>query len=351
MIEHHAAIARTLAEQLGAAEAVLDALGAAYERWDGRAGRAISSGEEVPLAVADRAASPSSSRSRTASAASRPRRQLARERRGGQFDPALCRPASMREGEVILSGLDDVGTWDAVIAAEPALAVVLSGERVDAALLAIAELRRPQVALLPRPRARGGATSPPRPATRLGLADAESALLRRAGLVHDLGRLGISNAIWDKRGPLGAGRVGAGPAAAVHHRAHAAPVRGARAAGGDRRPAPRAARRLGLSARALRRRDLARRRACSPPPTPTRRCASRARTGRRARADEAAAELRADVKAGRLDAEAVEAVLGAAGHRVPRRREGPAGLTAARGRGAQAASRAACRTRRSPSGS
>ncbi len=33
-------------------------------------------------------------------------------------------------------------------------------------------------------------------------------------------------------------------------------------------------------------------------------------------------------KAGRLDADAVEAVLGAAGHRVSRRREGPAGLTA-----------------------
>ena len=29
--------------------------------------------------------------------------------------------------------------------------------------------------------------------------------LRRAGLVHDLGRLGVSNAIWDKPGPLGAG--------------------------------------------------------------------------------------------------------------------------------------------------
>jgi DNA-binding CsgD family transcriptional regulator len=45
-------------------------------------------------------------------------------------------------------------------------------------------------------------------------------------------------------------------------------------------------------------------------------------------AEHAAAELRADVKAGRLDAEAVEAVLSAAGHRVRRRREGPAGLTA-----------------------
>jgi DNA-binding NarL/FixJ family response regulator len=44
-------------------------------------------------------------------------------------------------------------------------------------------------------------------------------------------------------------------------------------------------------------------------------------------ADEAASELRAEVRAGRLDGDAAEAVLGAAGHRVPRRREGPAGLT------------------------
>jgi DNA-binding CsgD family transcriptional regulator len=46
------------------------------------------------------------------------------------------------------------------------------------------------------------------------------------------------------------------------------------------------------------------------------------------RPGDAARELRAEVKAGRLDGEAVESVLGAAGHRVARRREGPAGLTA-----------------------
>ena len=32
--------------------------------------------------------------------------------------------------------------------------------------------------------------------------EGEAAALRRAGLVHDFGRLGVSNAIWDKRGPL-----------------------------------------------------------------------------------------------------------------------------------------------------
>ena len=43
--------------------------------------------------------------------------------------------------------------------------------------------------------------------------------------------------------------------------------------------------------------------------------------------DEAARQLREDVSRGRHAADAVDAVLGAAGHRVPRRREGPAGLT------------------------
>jgi DNA-binding NarL/FixJ family response regulator len=52
----------------------------------------------------------------------------------------------------------------------------------------------------------------------------------------------------------------------------------------------------------------------------------RAHRGERT-ADDAAAQLRAEVAAGRLDAEAADAVLAAAGHRVRRRREGPAGLT------------------------
>src|SRR5207247_6204424 len=42
-------------------------------------------------------------------------------------------------------------------------------------------------------------------AGQLGLPDDDVRLLSRAGLAHDLGRLGISNAIWDKSGPLGPG--------------------------------------------------------------------------------------------------------------------------------------------------
>jgi len=43
--------------------------------------------------------------------------------------------------------------------------------------------------------------------------------------------------------------------------------------------------------------------------------------------DEAAAQMRAEVKAGRIDAEAMAAVLMAAGHRATRRQARPGGLT------------------------
>ena len=54
MIEHHATIARSMAEHLGLSEGVLEAVGAAYERWDGRGWPGELAGEDVPLAVLDR---------------------------------------------------------------------------------------------------------------------------------------------------------------------------------------------------------------------------------------------------------------------------------------------------------
>jgi HD-GYP domain-containing protein (c-di-GMP phosphodiesterase class II)/DNA-binding CsgD family transcriptional regulator len=39
-------------------------------------------------------------------------------------------------------------------------------------------------------------------ATRLGLGDEEATAVRRSGLLHDLGRVGVSNLVWDKPGPL-----------------------------------------------------------------------------------------------------------------------------------------------------
>ena len=83
---------------------------------------------------------------------------------------------------MILAGLEDVQTWDAVIDAEPSLAVVLSWERFDAALLAIAnfvDLKSPYSLGHSRAVADLAAAA----GAQLGLSEAEAAhaASRRAG--------------------------------------------------------------------------------------------------------------------------------------------------------------------------
>ena len=127
---------------------------------------------------------------------------LAERRGGSQFDPSLS--AALRaDPEGVLGGLDSTQTWDSVIDAEPSLRVTVAGDDFDRALLAIADfvdLKSPYTL----GHARAVADLAAETAIRLGLPEDEVIMLRRAALVHDLGRLGVSNAIWDKPGPLGA---------------------------------------------------------------------------------------------------------------------------------------------------
>jgi HD-GYP domain-containing protein (c-di-GMP phosphodiesterase class II) len=323
MISHHAGIARTLGEQLSLPGEVLDALGAGYERWDGRGWPGKLKGQAIPVAARIAQASEYvevANRSGGVAAV----KKLARAWRGRQFDPAVS-DLLVERGEALLSALDGVAVWDAVISAEPALAVVLSGEHLQAALVAIAnfvDLKSPFFL----GHGQAVADLAAEAAARRGLAPPEIQLLRQAGLVHGLGRLGISNAILDKRGPLGAGeweRVRLQPyltqrmlrqsdalapiaRIAVQHRERL---------DGSGYPSGLTGAAISREARILGAAD-AYQAMCEP--RPHRPPLS---------AEQAAAALRAEVKAGRYDAEAVEAVLGAAGHRVARRRDGPSGLT------------------------
>ncbi|HEV8297566.1 MAG TPA: HD domain-containing phosphohydrolase [Acidimicrobiales bacterium] len=202
MIAQHARLAKTLAEHLGLPQAVLDALSGSYERWDGRGWPGVLAGEDVPLAsriaqlaefveVAHRVGGIDAAVA------------IGERRAGTQFDPALV--AALRDGsQAILGDLDTIGTWDAVIQEEPSLTVMLSGAEFDAALAAIAsfvDLKSPYT--LGHSRAVAELASAA--GSMLGLPDDEVRTLYRAGLVHDFGRLGVSNSIWDKAGPLGSG--------------------------------------------------------------------------------------------------------------------------------------------------
>jgi len=324
MIARHAALARALAVQLGLSTAVQEAVGASYEQWDGRGWPGQLKGDDVPIAsrlaqfsefveVAHRIGGVEAAVA------------LATKRAGSQFDPSLS-AIMCTNADVILDGLDSARTWEAVIAAEPALGLSLYDEEFDAALLAVAnfvDLKSPYT--LGHARAVSSLTA--ESGSRFGLTADDVQTLRRAGMVHDLGRLGVSNAIWDKPGPLGDGeweRVRMHPYLTermLHQSVSLAPL-GAIAVqhrerlDGSGYPRGLVGRAISVNARILGAVD-AYQSMCEP--RPYRPAFS---------PKEAAAELRADVKAGRLDGDVVEAVLGAAGHRIARRREGPAGLTA-----------------------
>jgi HD-GYP domain-containing protein (c-di-GMP phosphodiesterase class II) len=250
---------------------------------------------------------------------------LARKRRGKQFDPhavdVLCAHA-----EEILGGLDAVPTWRAVIDAEPALAVQLTPAEFDAALLSVADfvdLKSPYMLGHSRAVAELVALS----AQTLELPEDETVTLRRAALVTGYGRLGVSNSIWDKAGPLGAGeweRVRMQPYLTERILSQSSALRPVSAVAvlyrerldGSGYPRGLSGGAISRSGRLLAAADAYQ---SMREPRPYRAALS---------ATEAAVQLRDEVRAGRLDGAAVDAVLTVAGHRVPRRREGPAGLTA-----------------------
>jgi HD-GYP domain-containing protein (c-di-GMP phosphodiesterase class II) len=319
----HCVVAGLFATRLGLGPEVRDGLQHVFERWDGKGAPAGIAGEEIALSarIAVIADIVESFRRLGGVAAAV---DVARHRAGGQFDPRLAEHVC-NNADALLGGLDETTGWDAAIAAEPVLAERMSAVELDAALVAIADfadLKSPYTT----GHSRGVAERAASAALRAGLGEPAVAELRRAGLLHDVGRLGVSNTIWDKPGELSEAemeRVRMHPyltqrmfsrsprlaalaeLAATHHER----------LDGSGYPRALAGGALSPEARILAAADAYQ--AMSEP-----------RPHRPARpADDAARQLREDVREGRLDAAAVDAVLGAAGHRVPRRREGPAGLT------------------------
>ena len=323
MIENHWLATNELASQLGLDAMVRRSLYQTFERWDGKGVPAEARGEEILMParlvnLADVVEVYHRSGGVDAAIA------VARERGGSQFDPGLV-DVFCKEAPRLFRDLDSLMTWPAVIDAEPALQIVLSDEELESALEAIADftdLKSPWTI----GHSRGVADLAFAAATIYGLSADDAKLLRRAGLVHDLGRLGVSNAIWDKRGPLTAAEL---------ERVRMHPYLTERMLASSKALAPIGAiavqhhERLdgsgyprGLSGGAL---------------TPAGRILAAAdayhamtesRPHRDAHApEEAAAELRAGVRQALFDGDAAAAVLRAAGHAVKRRREWPGGLT------------------------
>jgi HD-GYP domain-containing protein (c-di-GMP phosphodiesterase class II)/DNA-binding CsgD family transcriptional regulator len=323
MISNHWRAADELAERLGLDPAVRDSVQQTFERWDGEGVPYGAKGTDILMTsqlvnladvveVFHRAGG-------TDAAV-----DVARQRSGTQFAPELVE-LFCREAPQLFDDLATSTSWDAVLAAEPASGIWLAGTELTTALEAIADfvdLKSPYTI----GHSRAVADLAEAAARHYGLSAGEARTVRHAGLVHDLGRLGIPNTIWDKVGELTeaeAERVRMHPyltermlafsgalaplgVIAVQHHERLDGSGYPRGLTGDA---------LTPAGRVLAVADTYR---AWVEPRPHR----VART-----ADEVATGLRAEVRAGRLDGGAVDSVLLAAGHRVSSRKDWPAGLT------------------------
>ena len=315
-------VAGMLADRVGAPPSVPGLLAHLTERWDGHSPLRRAKGEEIPLPMRIVHVATDAAFQRLLGGEEHAAR-LVRERAGHAFDPEVA-ACLVDDASKILALEPSASAWEELIASEPVPALVLEADALDRALGAMgnfADLISPYLA-----GHSAGVAELAAAAARLCRIDASGVTaIRRATLLHDLGRVAIHARIWQKPGPLTADeweqvrlhpyyteRVlshspflsALSPIAEAHHERLDGSGYHRRATGPE----------LAFPARLLAAADAYH--AMTEP-----------RPHRKPLPSERAAQILAEeASGGRLDPDAVAAVLEAAGQRAPRL-ERPAGLT------------------------
>jgi len=315
-------VAGMLAHRLGAPRSVPGLLAHLTERWDGRGPLRRAKREQIAVPMRIVHVAMDAAYQRLLGGVEHATRRL-RERAGNAFDPEVA-SCLADEARAILELDEGRSAWDEALAVEPFPPRELRAGDVDrafGAMASFADLVSPSFA----GHSAGVAELAAGAALRCGI-DAKGAKeIRRAALLHDLGRVAVHPRIWQKPGPLTADdweqvrlhpyhteRVlsrssflaALSPIAGAHHERLDGSGYHRGAAGPE----------LAFPARLLAAADVYHAMTGSRPhraPRPPER---------------AAAILAGEARAGRLDPDAVAAVLRAAGHPPPRLAR-PAGLT------------------------
>ena len=311
-------VATALARRLGLSDGVQLGLDQVYERWDGYGSPAGLKGEQLCMAarvahlvdvveIVDRAGGPSAAG------------EVARMRSGRHFDPALAE-AFGRVADELLGGLDGVDMLEVALEIEPGPVPRCPRDelpRLAAAIADFADLKSPWTL---------GHSSRVAELAAEAVELGEQETMRLAALLHDLGRVAVPNGIWDKPGSLGGGereRVRLHTYYTERILARTPVFAGVARLAGSHHERPDG---TGYHC-ALRAESLS-------APMRVLACADAyvAMTADRPHrpamsAEQAAGELRAEARDGRLCSEATEAVLEAAGHARAPREAPPCGLT------------------------
>jgi HD-GYP domain-containing protein (c-di-GMP phosphodiesterase class II) len=193
----HCEVAAMLARRLGLGNAVLESLSHAYERWDGKGYPAGLRGASIPLGA--RIALVACDGDLFDRFGEDPAERL-RARASHAYDPMIV-DAFTRIGPATLAAYDAADGWKAVLECEPTPHAMIPSSRMEQMLGVLADFVD-----LKSPWTRGHSHTVAELAdaagAAIGLDSGHRCALRHAGLVHDVGRVGVVNGIWDKPGPL-----------------------------------------------------------------------------------------------------------------------------------------------------
>ena len=193
----HCEVASMLARRMHLDDAVIDALAHGYERWDGGGFPSGLQKDAIPLAI--RIAAVARDADLFIRMGEDPAEHL-RRRSGRAYDPTVVQ-AFLHVGPEAVEAFDQDDDWHAVLNAEPEPVVNISQRALDDTLEVFADFVDLKSAWM-RGHSLAVASLAEAAAATAGLSSSERQMLRRAGLVHDLGRVGIENGIWDKPGTL-----------------------------------------------------------------------------------------------------------------------------------------------------
>jgi len=197
-LTQHCEAASQLAGRLGMGEDVCHALAHGYERWDGRGDPDGLAGEDVPLAMRIAVVSRDADLFASSGGWSAAEAVLSR-RRGHAYDPDVV-DVFLEGGERWRAEMGD-DPCAAVLDLEPEPVATIPDTALDTALEAVAhfaDLKSPWF----RGHSTGVAELAAEAACVAGLAADDVSRVRRAALVHDIGKVGVPNGVWDKPGPL-----------------------------------------------------------------------------------------------------------------------------------------------------
>ena len=192
-------VAEVLADRLGLPPDIHGQFYHLTERYDGTGVLARSRGDDIPLGLRIALVARDASYLQVVGGPAHVRAAM-RQRAGNAHDPEVAE-ALIRNPSEVLAAPDEGSSWDAVLDLEPGPHLTLDEDELDRALAAMgdfADLVSPSLS----GHSSGVALLAEQAARQLGMGYQDARVVRRAGLVQDIGRAAVRPRVWERRGAL-----------------------------------------------------------------------------------------------------------------------------------------------------